>query len=195
MKVLIIIIFILVVPKILTAQTITKEIKLPEPKGDFRCVYTPKYSKKQRDKFYPFNIADTIKLVSFRYHRHNYPIKSDIVLIDSLIENITLTKLQIHSLTDILYNNFYKKPPNYGVLTQCFFPRNAILFYDKNGNLKESILLCFQCDRHEKSSDKINFGSNCTQKMQKLSTFFISLGVKFGTNKNIKFYSGESSDD
>ena len=57
-----------------------------------------------------------------------------------------MTKTETNELTDILYNNFYKKLPNYGTLTQCFFPRNAILFLDKSGYLKEYILICFHCD-------------------------------------------------
>lgn len=179
----------------LTAQTSAENIKLPKLKGNLNCVYKAKYSSTQRSQFYPFNIADTIKFVSFRYHRHNYPIKGDTLLIDSLTEIKTLTKADINDLTDILYNNFYKRQPNYGSLTQCFFPRNAILFFDKAGQLKESILLCFHCDRHQESSDEINFGSDCTQKMEKLRQFFITSGVKFGTDKTIDTYPGENSDE
>jgi hypothetical protein len=90
-----------------------------------------------------------------------------------------------------LYNNFYKKTPNYGSLTQCYFPRNAILFIDRKGNLKEYIFICFHCDRHEESSDKIEFGSDCIQKMEKLRAFFISVGLKFGTDNSINIYEGE----
>jgi hypothetical protein len=195
MRQLILLLFILGQIKSVTAQTVIEEVKLPKPKGDLNCFYKSKYSATQRSQFYPFNIADTIKLVSFRYHRHNYPIKGDTLLVDSLTEIKTLTKADVNNLTDILYNNFYKQQPNYGSLTQCFFPRNAILFYDKPGHLKESILLCFHCDRHEESSDRINFGSDCTQKMEKLRQFFVSSGLKFGTDKTIDIYPGESSDE
>jgi hypothetical protein len=179
----------------LKAQTNAKEIKLPDPKGNLNCFYKPKYSEVQRNQFYPFNIADTIKLISFRYHRHNYPIKGDTLLIDSLIEVKVLSKTEINKLTDILYNNFYKKQPNYGSITQCFFPRNAILFYDKTGHLKEYILICFKCSNHKESSDKIYFGSDCSQKMENLHQFFISSGIKFGTDKTIDLYPGEISDE
>lgn len=195
MRTLILLFFILGHIKSVTAQTDVEEVKLLKPKGDLNCVYKPKYSATQRSQFYPFNIADTIKLISFRYHRHNYPINGDTLLVDSLIELKTLTKADINNLTDILYNNFYKQQPNYGSLTQCFFPRNAILFYDKAGHLIENILLCFHCNRHEESSDKINFGSDCTQKMEKLRQFFVSSGLKFGTDKTIDIYPGENSDE
>ncbi|SRR5579871_5018887 len=191
-------IFILLIAGIfqnLTAQTNAKGIKLPKRKGDLNCFYKPKYSEAQRNQFYPFNIADTIKLISFRYHRHNYPIKGDTLLIDSLIEIKVLSKAEINNLTDILYNNFYKKQRNYGSITQCFFPRNAFLFYDKVGHLREYILICFHCSRHEESSNKIYFGSNCIQKVEKLQQFFVSLGIKFGTDKTVDLYPGEISDE
>jgi hypothetical protein len=177
----------------LTAQS--KEIKPKKQKGNLNCIYKQKYSVTQRDKFYPFSIADTIKFVSFRHHRNNYPIKNNILSTDSLVEIKVLTKNETNGLTDILYNNFYKKNPTYGSTTQCFFPRNAILFYDKSGHLKESIVLCFHCDRHQESSDKIDFGSDCTQKMEKLRLYFIALGLNFGTDRNINLYPGEISDE
>ncbi|HRH47313.1 MAG TPA: hypothetical protein PLP23_01105 [Panacibacter sp.] len=178
-----------------TAQTKPKQVKLPKYKGDPGCVYKPKYSETERNKFYPFNIADTIKLVSFRNHRNNCPIKGDMVLVDSLIEIKTLTKADINNLTDLLYNNFYKQYPNYGSITQCFFPRNAILFIDKSGHLKEHILICFHCDNFEASSDKVTLGDDCSEKMEKLRQFFITSQVTFGTGRNVILYPGEESDD
>jgi hypothetical protein len=84
---------------------------------------------KRGDVFsYPFNESETIKLVSFRYHRHNYPFKNDSLITDSLIEQNTLNKTEVNSLTDIFYNNFYKRTSGIGSETMCFFPRNAILF-------------------------------------------------------------------
>ena len=177
----------------LTAQTSVEKVELPKLKGNLNCLYKPKYSAKLRTQFYPFNKADTIKLVSFRYHRHNYPIIKDSVIVDSLIEIKILTKPEIHKLTDILYNNFYKQKPNYGEFSNCYSPRNAILFYDKTGHVMENILLCFHCDSHHRSSKKVNFGSNCTEKMEKLRKFFNELGLKFGTNREIAQYPGEES--
>lgn len=178
-----------------TAQKPEKELSPLKLKGALTCFYKQKYTVSERNKFYPFSISDTIKIVSFRFHRQNYPIKGDSVLTDSLIEVRVLTKSAVNTMTDILYNNFYKKRPNYGTVTQCFFPRNAILFYDKSGALKESILLCFQCDRHQESSDKVNFGSECTQKMELLRQFFVSSGLKFGTDKTIDLYPGEDPEE
>ena len=191
MKPLFLILFLLVYRQSAIGQTTEEQIKLPTPRGDLKCFYKPKYSVPQRNQFYPFNIADTIKLISFRYHKNNYPVKGDSVLTDSLVAVKILTKQEVNKLTDILYNNFYKRNPNYGVLMQCFFPRNAILFLNSFGHLKENVLLCFHCDRHEASSDEINFGNECSQKMEKLRQFFVSIGLKFGTDKSVDLYPGE----
>lgn len=178
-----------------TGQTTRKQIKPRKLTGDLNCVYKPKYSATQRDRLYPFSIDGTIKLVSFRYHRNNYPISNDTILVDSLVEVKPLTKDEIHKLSDILYNNFYKIVPNYGTLTQCFYPRNAILFFDNSGHLKEHILICFHCDRHSESSEEINWGDECSQKLEKLRRFFISAGLRFGTDKTIELYPGEAYDE
>lgn len=179
----------------LLAQSKGRTLKVPVTKGDLNCAYINKYSAAQRRQFYPFSVSDSIKLVSFRYHRQNYPIKGDSVMLDSLVEIRSLSADEIDKLTDIIYNNVYKIRPNYGAMTQCFFPRNAILFYGRDGKLKESVLLCFHCDEYERSTRKVNFGSNCVQKMEKLRAYFTSLGLKFGTDKAVMRYPGESDDE
>ena len=190
--------------KQVTGQTVVETANKSHKKFDEECVYKQKYSAVQRSKFYPFNIAGTIKLVSFRYHKRNYPVNGDTVLYDSLIEVKILTKNELNGLTDILYNNFkYKLPkPLYykgikyyiGEYNQCFFPRNAILFIDKKGRLRESVLICFHCKNHESSSDKIKLGEDCTGKIERLRQFYIAMKVVFGTDLNINEYLGEESD-
>ncbi|MES2777286.1 MAG: hypothetical protein V4722_24120 [Bacteroidota bacterium] len=194
MRPLILITFLIGCLKNVRGQKVENQVELPRLKGNFNCIYKPKYSPAQRKKFYPFKIAATIKLVSFRYHNDNSPFKNDTLLTDSLVEVKSLTKTEVDGLTDILYNNFYKTQPNYGSLTQCFYPRNAILFLDRSGHLKEYVLICFHCDRHEESSDKIYFGNDCTQKMEKLRLFFVSAGIKFGTDRSIDLYPGEKTE-
>ena len=163
-------------------------------KGDLNCIYKSKYSAKQRIQFYPFNIAETIKLISFRYHKNNYPIKKDSLIVDSLVETFTLNKIQVNILTDILYNNFYKKSSNYDVKSLCFYPRNAILFFDKSGKLREYVFICFHCENYVLSSNNFMLGDDCSQKMEKIRKFFISAGLKFGTDINIQKYEGEVDD-
>jgi hypothetical protein len=195
MKKLILITLIISLLQIVKAQTSIEQIKIPKLKGNLSCFYKPVYAEAERNRFYPFNISATIKICSFRHHRLNYPIKGDSLLVDSLLEIKTLTKADKSKLTDIIYNNFYKQKPNYGSITQCFVPRNAILFFDETGRLVESILLCFHCGNFKLSSDKVAFGDKCTQKVEKLRKLFVELGLKFGTDSAIVDYLGEESDE
>lgn len=170
----------------LAAQANSDKNKLPKLKGDLTCYYKQKYSADQRGQFYPFSVADTIKLVSFHSHYDNYPVKGDSLVVDSLIEIKNLMQPEVDTLTDILYNNFYRSKPNYGTRTLCFSPQNAILFIDKKGQLKESVLIGFSCRMYETSSLKVNMGDNCREKMDKLRLFFISKGLLFGTDMNME---------
>jgi hypothetical protein len=162
---------------------------------DENCIYINKYSEAARSKFYPFNVSDTIMLVSFNYHKNNYPIDQHSISYDSLIERRVLNKAEVAQLTDILYNNVAKKHGNIGAINQCFFPRNAILFIDKTGKLREYVLLCFHCKRYESSYDKIERWDSCYQKFEMIYQFFISTGIKFGTDPTIDIYPGESPDE
>jgi hypothetical protein len=140
-------------------------------------------------------MADTVKIVSFRHHKNNYPIKGNVIISDSLVEVKTLNQGELYQMTDIIFNNFFKKKPNYGVITQCYYPRNAILFINNEGKLIESIIICFHCDNYKLSSEEICFGDDCSQKIDKLRLFFISMGLSFGTNKDIMQYPGETFGD
>ncbi|HUC81706.1 MAG TPA: hypothetical protein VMR70_12370 [Flavisolibacter sp.] len=166
---------------------------LPPPGIEaYKCIYSKRYSDKARLQLYPFNDYQTIKLVSYRYHGDNLPIRKSQVIEDSLIEEVTLSKQDIIALTDVLYNNYTKGglPP---LKPLCSFaPRNAILFFDDKNSLREFLVICFHCSDYEKSSDQLNTGSDCTEKLEKLRKLFIEKGVKFGTDKNIERYPGET---
>jgi hypothetical protein len=164
------------------------------PKGGFddNCVYRNKYTESERLKFYPFNVADTIKLISFRYHDNNYPVNKEYIATDSLVEEKTLSKEEVALLTDILYNNVPKRPDNSHSFLDCFEPRNAVLFIDKSGKLKEYMLICFHCRRFESSSsEKFGEWDTCNQKSEMIRKLFVSAGVKFGTDLSISNYPGE----
>lgn len=181
--------FLLVFSQILYAQK-TEEVF--EAKGNLDCFYKKVYSATQRNEFYPFAASDSIELVSFRYHFKNIPVRKDSIVVDSILEKKYLTKQDIMKLTDILYNNFFKARPNYGVTSQCYSPRNAILFYNKSGKLIASIVICFHCDNYVASSDKVMMGDDCAEKMRKLRVFFIFKGMKYGTDSKIYSYPGET---
>lgn len=176
------------------AQNETDTLPVIRLKGNLNCLYKNKFSAEKRKKNYPFNIADTVKIVSFRYHFNNYPIDSNTFITDSLIDIRTLNESEVDVMTDIIYNNFYKRKPNYLEVAGCFWPRHAILFIDDKGKLLESVLICFSCDRYRLSSKNIDFGDRCLQKMNKLKSFFKLKGIKFGLDKEHGLYPGETSD-
>ena len=129
---------------------------------DGSCYYNAKYHLSKRLSFYPFSVADSVVLVSFRHQLDNYPVKRDRIITDSLIESRQLSTAAVEEFTDIIYNNFYVKPGNIGSIRQCFFPRNAVLFYGKRHRIKEAVLICFHCSRYESSSGKYRlFGDDC----------------------------------
>jgi hypothetical protein len=163
---------------------------------DESCHYKRKYNVSKRLSFYPFSVADSVVLVSFKHQVDNYPIKGDRIITDSLIQRRHLSTAAVEEFTDILYNNFYVKRSNIRSVTQCFYPRNAVLFYGKRQRVKESILICFHCRRYESSSGKYNlFGDDCDQKMELIRDFFIREGVTFGTDREIDSYPGETFKD
>jgi hypothetical protein len=179
---------------LLTLTTLGRTQEVLKTKDDKACFYKKKYSHTDRMKFYPFNSYPNVKLVSFRYHKNDYPIKPGIVMSDSILESIQLDDTEVAKLTDILYNNFYKRKPNYGTIAQCYYPRNAILFVDTLGKLQEYVIICFHCSRYQKSSDQVKLGDDCDEKPERLRQLFISLGLRFGTDLAIDNYPGEAID-
>jgi hypothetical protein len=183
-------------------------------KDDFDdCVFTNRYSINQRLKRYPFSKAVKIIAVSYptSYPKADIQIDDPIRISDSLlkIRNDTLSKeglhvkngelnyasikeikvlnkAQINKLTNIIYNTNYKvKDFNVYEKGECFDPRNAIVFFDKDGKVFDYLEICFECLNTESKSNKITVGTLCTQKYEILRKYLISLGIKYGTiNKN-----------
>lgn len=100
-----------------------------------------------------------------------------------------LTQSQINQLTNIIYNtdlkvHRYGEPEPALYVTGgggCFNPRNALLFFDKNGKIFDYLEVCFECAVADSESRKITLGSGCDQKFDLLKKFFISIGIKYGT--------------
>ena len=172
------------------------------------CVFTNKYSIAQRIKRYPFSKATKILAVSYygtgepnieitangdtlealthrKYseHRpHGLYFDNDTLNHASIFEMKRLTPKQINRLTNILYNTDYRIANNYAHPGHsCFNPRNALIFYDKNGKVFDYLEICFECDQIISKSDRIYFNSACTQKLDLVKKFLVDVGIKFGT--------------
>jgi hypothetical protein len=167
-----------------------------------RCFHRNKYTSQQRLKNFPFNGADTIKLVSYEAMQPNYevipvahPMDTVEIFIPMAVNHFVinhhrikevkvLSPAAIDSLTDILYNTGFasQKVYNYPVTEyNCYEPRNAILFIDKNGRLTSYIEFCFECQRYYYSSSTTKSIDYCEQKYSILRSFFFRQGLNYGT--------------
>lgn len=158
------------------------------------CVKKTNHPPAARIKNFPFNVSGQVLCVSFDGHvamtdNKFFFADNDPALINGSNnatsgskETTQLTQRQIDSLTDILYNYGLKGPVS-GVKTrECYDPRNAILFYNKNGRALAFIEICFECLQTRQSSTKISLGEMCDQKLDMLKVFFRNVGIKHGVN-------------
>ncbi|MDZ7900695.1 MAG: hypothetical protein U5N85_22045 [Arcicella sp.] len=132
--------------------------------GDINNSYPPlqlfKFASKFRDKKH-INKTDDFSLPPFK--------KRVVVSSDSR-----------DSLSNILFNFKFlgKTRTDYDV--KCYQPRNAILFYDAEGNLLEYLEICFSCTGRRLSWNNNNIDW-CDSKYEKLGLLFRQSGIKFGT--------------
>jgi hypothetical protein len=175
-----------------------KEQKLFESSQD--CFKVKSIPLTKRLKLYPFNNTNKIQLVSFKssldssfgeYYKDSLPRKNDTICYSKLYEIKTLENSQLDPLTDIIYNYGFKfkykgKRNVYfiGSVLQCYNPRNAILFLDKDNKVFEFIEICFECEKKRTSSDKVSLGVECNQKLQLVKKVFKDNGIKYGVTEN-----------
>ncbi|MBW4888139.1 hypothetical protein KXQ82_00365 [Mucilaginibacter sp. HMF5004] len=182
------------------------EDKLAEQNNN--CLHRNKYTASQRLRFYPFNKAVYVKLVSFEDYSAGPPSKIHIdgntskrVNTDSIYESKipfrnkyinysvfkeikVIDKFSLNKLTDILYNIGDKAPNWIGDSGySCYSPRNAILFIDDKGNTFAHIDICFECHQYRVSSEKIKMGEFCEQKFDIIKGFFKSTGIEYGVTR------------
>lgn len=149
------------------------------------CFYQNKYTAEQRLQLYPFNKAAEIKLAAFDKAESlimggELPMKNGTVDYSRLKEIKAITKNQIDSLTDILFNRGYGGPFYSFSKIRCYSPRNAILFLDLHGKTFAFIEICFECTGYRLSSKKIKGVDFCNQKYDDLKAFFAINGIQFG---------------
>ena len=165
---------------------------LDSDRVNHECEYLNKYSVEQRNLFYPFNVSNRIKLVSFAekadkngfaYSNGRLPLKRKKLIYSDLLEIKTLDESQVDSLTDILYNNVYRGDIFTLTQTGRYNPKNAIIFTNENGAMIAFIEICFECQGYRTSSKKVITGDFCNQKYELLKAFFQKTGIEFGITK------------
>jgi len=165
------------------------------------CTRRTNKSLSERLKNYPFNLTTEVRLVSFRdnidtingqieYGRDSLPRMNDTICYSRLFEIKKLTFAEVDRLTDIFYNyGIPYHPPDgkfyIGSVAQCYNPRNAILFFDRNGKAFEFIEICFECKQTRESSDKISLGQMCDQKLDMIKDIFKKAGIEYGITKGL----------
>ena len=175
-----------------------KEQELSDRSHD--CARVKSIPLTERLKLYPFNKATQIQLVSFKSsddtvvgedYKDSLPRINDTVCYSKLFEVKTLISSQVDTLTDLIYNYGFKfkyKPKEkvyfIGSMLQCYNPRNAILFLDKENQVFEFIEICFECERTRTSSDNVSLGIECNQKLQLIKEFFKAVGIDYGITMN-----------
>ncbi|MFC3158296.1 hypothetical protein SAMN05443633_110171 [Chryseobacterium arachidis] len=185
-----------------------KKIKVPhEPKvfdtyinRDFKPTAFNNHIKK-----FPFNKTSKIKLVSYNldfkkepiytpppigdsiaiknYENRKFPVKLSDILSDENLNGAqqqkNLNLIEIKELSNIIFNECGKYMMGLISTSGCYFPRNAILFYDEDDKIFGYLEICFQCGGFE--SDPKNLFDNdlvCDDIYNKLEKFFNKTGVK-----------------
>jgi hypothetical protein len=190
-KCIILLIVFLSFNKILNAQPVSlgkprivilSKKQLEADEKNRNCAKRKNYSREQRIKFFPFNIATHIKLISFegvleKVLRNSLDTLGKGSNHNKVSSIAKLNKNQVDSLTDILYNIGYRGRFYTIVENQCYIPRNAILFLNAKGATFAFIEICFECSGNRLSSPRIKSGDFCEQKYILLSDFFSKMGV------------------
>jgi len=167
------------------------------------CVLTEKYSEVQLLQQYPFNKATKILAVSYQnggepnpdfrlygkvlkptYKPYGLYVKNGKLNPKSLFELKQFSKAQTVQLGNLLYNTTVKAHYDTSKYAEpgsgCFFPRNAILFIDKNEKVFDYIEICYQCGGTDSKSHKL-FLFRCNQALDISKKLLTDIGIKFGT--------------
>ncbi len=150
------------------------------------CFFSNKYNIAERNKFYPFNKAAHIVLISFK-EGQNIPVNHKVLDTQKVLEQVILNRQQTDSLTSLFYNIGHTPVQGAHFVVDhagsCYEPRNGILFINSVGKILAYLEICFMCRRTEPSSDKVNDARPCLTKYDLLRNFFRSAGIKYGTNE------------
>ena len=160
-------------------------------------------SFENRIKNFPFNKATKIKIISYNLDFEKEPIPepipvNDLVAIEKaknrknpvkisdiisgnfngISQQKNLNISEIKELTNVLYNTCGKYSSGLYTQSGCFFPRNAILFYDENDVIFAHLEICFQCGtRQENLENMLGSESLCNEMDGNLEEFFNKIGI------------------
>jgi hypothetical protein len=150
--------------------------------SDQKCYFNGKLTPAERLNRLPFKGDFEVKVVSFSKYNMAVPVGEDSLLIRrSLIDNITLNRAQIDSLTNIFYN--YNYSPKTTLFNQinyaCYEPRHAVVMLNQSGKVINYFECCFECEKFVSNLPDEHWGNFCEGKYKLLKEMFSAFGVKY----------------
>lgn len=174
------------------------------------CGWYGKKTVEERNKVFPFNKAKKIVLIAFpgqfdgllkkgdsrSYDEANGIIKEYKIRLDSIEfsykikEEVLIDERGINELSNILINHKLKRVPKDIVvsMTNCYIPRNAILFFDEKDEVFCYYEICFECMRTAMVPDPADLNrysdiEECHGRLDIIKDFFKKNGIKYGVEE------------
>lgn len=176
----------------------------------YPCGWYGKKTVEERNKVFPFNKAKRVVLIAFLgqfdgllkkddardFNEANGIIKTQKIRLDSLEgaykvkEEVVLDLKGINELSNILVNYKLMKIPHGDIavsMTNCYIPRNAILFFDENNEVFCYYEICFECSRSVMNPDPADLDrysdiEECHGRLDIIKDFFSKNGIKYGVD-------------
>lgn len=145
-------------------------ISYSQDKSNVECGFFGTKTVKERNSIFPFSEAKKVLLISYpnaeEYHlkrknsvglsEYGYKIEKEFIFHDSLkvklydaTKIVELKSKTIKELSNLMFNYDYKIKASDTLLTisvvDCYTPRNAIIFLDKNEKVISVLEICFEC--------------------------------------------------
>ena len=170
----------------------TAEILKTFPLGKATKVKIISYNTDFRGEFALTPPPPNIKLDSIQLKDYYDNLKKPIKLTETISkgnfkeikESKTLNIPETLQLSKVLFNTCGKFSGNNREVSMCFFPRNAILFYDENDNVFDFLEICFECHRMESLSENATeINGMCSSFYTKLEKYFKDKGLQTQFNQ------------
>ncbi|MGX7666131.1 hypothetical protein [Flavobacterium pedocola] len=176
-----------------------------------KCGWYGKKTPLERKKIAPFDKAKKILLIAFPSPNAGIIVNGNQVVIDSITltqmnykviksfttsekykyyatEIVELPTSQIDELSNWMINfKVIRRPKEVIVnMTNCYEPRNAVLFLDENNNVVSHLEICFECGQYYLTPESISDFNDlcklggCDEHQILLKEFFRKSGIKYG---------------
>lgn len=180
----------------------------------YKCGWYGKKTIEERNKIFPFNKAKKVMLIAYSNHElgseeeDSFSVDNARTVNPKIInkysiqgryrtkvyfstEEKILSKESIDELSNILVNYTLKRIPrgDYAVtITNCYTPRNSILFFDESNTIIACLEICFECGQMYLNPDTNNINAysqmdECTEKLNIIKNLFRKNEITYGTDR------------